>query len=82
MLEQAEGTLHKIAGRVQDAVGGATSDRALQLEGKARQVAGGVQQAAGQALDLVRDSAGKNPFLVTALVAGLAFLIGTALVRR
>ncbi|CAN7162028.1 CsbD family protein [Pseudorhodoferax sp. LjRoot39] len=82
MLEQAEGTFHKIAGRVQDAVGGAAGDRALQLEGKARQAAGSVEQAAGEALDLLRDSASKNPLLVTALVAGAAFLIGTALARR
>ncbi|KQP45105.1 CsbD family protein [Pseudorhodoferax sp. Leaf274] len=82
MFEQAEGTLHKIAGRVQDAVGGATGDRSLQLEGKARQAAGSVEQTAGEAMAALRDSAGRNPVLAAAVVAGAAFLIGAALARR
>jgi uncharacterized protein YjbJ (UPF0337 family) len=82
MFEQAEGTFHKIAGHVQDAVGGATGDRSLQFEGKARQVAGSVEQTAGEALAVLRDSASRNPVLATAVVAGAVFLIGAALARR
>ncbi len=82
MLEQAEGTFHKIAGRVQDAIGGAAGDRSLQLEGKARQAAGSVEQTAAEAVDVLRDAVSRNPVLAAAVLAGALFLVGAALARR
>ncbi len=81
MLEQAEGTVQKIAGRVQDAVGAVTGDADNQAEGKARQVAGSVQQTYGKALDQVRETAVTNPVATIAAVAGIGFVLGALWAR-
>ena len=81
MLEQAEGTVQKIAGRVQDAVGAVTGDADNQAEGKARQVAGSVQQTYGKALDQVREAAVTNPVATIAAVAGIGFVLGALWAR-
>ncbi|WP_326535238.1 CsbD family protein [Pseudorhodoferax sp.] len=82
MLEQAEGIVQNIAGRVQDAFGAATGDAGTQLEGKARQVAGKAQQAYGDVLDTVRESAVTNPLGTVAAVAGVGFILGALWARR
>ena len=82
MLEQAEGTMQNIAGRVQDAFGAATGDAGTQREGKARQVAGRAQQRYGEVLDQVRESAVTNPLGTLAMVAGLGFFLGALWARR
>ncbi|CAN5701732.1 hypothetical protein BH10PSE18_BH10PSE18_14240 [soil metagenome] len=82
MFEQAEGSVQKIAGRVQDAFGAATGDKDIQLEGKARQVAGGAQQRYGEVLDQIRESAVANPLGVVALAAGVGFVFGALWARR
>ncbi|KQP22463.1 CsbD family protein [Pseudorhodoferax sp. Leaf267] len=82
MLEQAEGTVQNIAGRVQDAFGAATGDTDTQLEGKARQAAGKAQQVYGEVLDTVREQAVANPLGTVALVAGAGFVLGALWARR
>lgn len=82
MFEKAEGTLQNIAGRVQDAVGGATGDTSTQVEGKARQLAGKAQQSYGDVLNQVRESAVTNPVGTLAVVAGAGFLLGALWAKR
>ncbi|KQM78205.1 CsbD family protein [Xylophilus sp. Leaf220] len=82
MLEQTEGTVQKLAGRVQDAVGGLTGDTGTQAEGKARQVAGKVQETYGEALNQVRESAVANPLATLAIVAGIGFVLGAVWSKR
>jgi len=82
MLDQAEGTVKNIAGRVQEAFGEATGNAGTQLEGKARQVAGKAQQTYGEVLDTVRESAVANPMGTIAAAAGIGFLLGALWSRR
>jgi uncharacterized protein YjbJ (UPF0337 family) len=82
MFEKAEGTVQNIAGRIQDAVGGATGDASTQLEGKARQLYGKAQENYGDALNQVRESAVANPVATVAVVAGLGFLLGALWAKR
>jgi uncharacterized protein YjbJ (UPF0337 family) len=77
-----KGSVQDIAGRVQDAVGGATADPGLQVEGKLRQAAGRFQQNYGEVLDQFRESAVRNPALTFAVVAGAAFCLGAFWARR
>ena len=76
MENQLEGGLKEVAGRVQDAVGAATSDSGMQAKGKVRQIAGQVQQGYGSAIDTVREQAVANPFATIAVAAGIGFILG------
>ena len=81
-IDQVKGSIQDIAGKVQDAVGGATGDPELQLKGKVRQAAGQLQQTYGEALDGFRDKAVSNPATTLAIVAGVGFLLGALWSRR
>ena len=82
MEDQIKGTFQDVAGKVQDAVGGATGDGELQAEGKVRQVAGIAQQKYGEALDSFREAAVANPATTLAIVAGVSFVLGAVWARR
>lgn len=82
MLEQAQGTVNEIAGKVQGAFGRATDDTATHLEGQARETLGKAQQVYGEALDHVRESAVKNPLGTIALAAGVGLVVGLLCSRR
>lgn len=82
MIEQAEGTVRKIAGQVQEAFGAATGDADTQARGQARQAAGSVQQTYGEVLDQVRESAVTNPVVTVAVIAGLGFVLGALWSKR
>lgn len=82
MLDQAEGTIKNIAGRAQDALGAATGDADMQMEGKARQAAGKAQQVYGEALDSVRESAVTHPVGTMAAFVGVGFVLGALWARR
>lgn len=82
MLEQVEGTMENVAGKVQDAFGAATGDAQAQLEGKARQVAGKAQQTYGEVLDTVRESAVTHPIGTIAVATGVGFILGALWARR
>ncbi|WP_175969331.1 CsbD family protein [Burkholderia sp. BCC0322] len=82
MFEKTEGTVQKLAGKAQEAVGDATGSTDMQFEGKARQVAGAVQQSYGEALEQVRDVAASNPIAALATVAAVSFIIGAMWSKR
>ena len=82
MLEQAQGTVNEIAGKVQGAFGRATDDTASHLEGQARETMGKAQQVYGEALDHVRESAVKNPLGTIAIAAGVGLVVGMLCSRR
>lgn len=82
MLEQAQGTVNEIAGKVQGAFGRATDDTATHLEGQARETLGKAQQVYGDALDHVRESAVKNPLGTIAVAAGVGLVVGLLCSRR
>jgi uncharacterized protein YjbJ (UPF0337 family) len=82
MLEKTEGTVQKMAGKAQDAIGGMAGDAGTQLEGKARQLVGQTQQSYGEALDALRDTARNNPIGALAAAMAIGFLAGALLSRR
>ncbi|OWT77133.1 MULTISPECIES: CsbD family protein [unclassified Achromobacter] len=82
MLESVEGKAQKMAGRVQDAVGGLTGDAATQVEGKVRQAAGYAQESYGEALGTLRDKTAENPIWAVAIAAAAGYLLGTLSSRR
>jgi uncharacterized protein YjbJ (UPF0337 family) len=82
MLEKTEGTVQKMAGKAQDAIGGLTGDAGTQIEGKARQIAGQAQQSYGEALDMVRDCARSNPMGTLAAALAIGFVAGALMSRR
>ncbi|WPB58358.1 CsbD family protein [Xylophilus sp. GOD-11R] len=82
MLDQAEGTVQKLAGRVQDAVGAVTGDTSTQAEGKARQAAGEAQKTYGEVVDQIRETAVTNPLVSVAVLVGLGFVLGAVWTKR
>lgn len=82
MLDQAEGAVQKVAGKVQDAFGAATGDSSTQAGGKARQVAGSAQKAYGEVVDQVRESALANPVATIAAAVGAGFFLGALWATR
>jgi uncharacterized protein YjbJ (UPF0337 family) len=82
MMDQAKGIAQDIAGKAQDAFGGAAGDTATQMEGKFRQAAGKAQRRYGEAVSGLRDAAANNPLATLAVVAGIGFLLGVVWSRR
>ncbi|AOK31882.1 hypothetical protein WS67_20830 [Burkholderia singularis] len=82
MFEKTEGTVQKLVGKAQAAVGDAVGNTDLQVEGTVREVAGKVQQSYGEALEQVRDVAANNPLATLAAVAAVSFIIGAMWSKR
>ncbi|EJO50878.1 CsbD family protein [Burkholderia multivorans] len=82
MFEKTTGTVRKLAGKAQEAVGDVTGSADMQLDGVARQVIGGVQETYGEALEQLRDVTSRNPLATLAAVAAVGFLIGTLWSKR
>ena len=82
MIDQTKGTLKDVAGKAQDAFGGATGDAATQMQGKARQVAGKVQQSYGESVDGLRNVTTSNPITALSVAAGIGFFLGVMWSRR
>lgn len=82
MFNKTEGAMQSIAGRVQEAFGSVTGDTSAQIKGRARRVAGGTQYGYGQVIDLVRESAIRNPVGTVAVVAGVCFVLGAVWSKR
>jgi uncharacterized protein YjbJ (UPF0337 family) len=76
-MSDIEGTVQKVAGRIQDTVGAATGDTSAQAEGKLRQAAGAAQQAYGTAVDALRSTAADSPFATIAIATAIGFVLGT-----
>src|SRR5262249_48365381 len=84
---RAEGTVRKVAGKVQEGVGWATGDAKMQAEGMANEISGSAQDLYGQVQDsaseLVRsasDAVGKfikeQPYTATLIALGIGWLLG------
>ncbi|PRF45560.1 CsbD family protein [Burkholderia multivorans] len=82
MFEKTTGTVQKLAGKAQEAVGDVTGSADMQFDGVARQVIGGVQETYGEALEQLRDVTSRNPLATLAAVAAAGFLIGTLWSKR
>ena len=82
MLDQAKGIANDVAGKAQDAFGGATGDVATQMQGKIRQGVGKAQKSFGEAMSGFSDAASNNPAATLAVVAGIGFLLGVLWSRR
>lgn len=80
--DQVQGTVNKVAGRVQDAAGALTGDADQQAKGKARAVAGEVQAQAGDFVENIRDWAADRPLSAVAITAGVAFVLGRLTANR
>lgn len=82
MFEKTAGTVQKLAGKAQEAVGDVTDRTDMQFDGMARQVIGGVQESYGEALEQLRDVASRNPIVTLAVVAAAGFAIGALWSKR
>jgi uncharacterized protein YjbJ (UPF0337 family) len=82
MMDQAKGIANNIAGKAQDAFGGATGDVGTQVQGKFRQAAGKAQQNLGEAVTTFQKAAVANPAAALAVVAGIGFVLGALWARR
>ncbi|MDR8726763.1 CsbD family protein [Burkholderia pseudomultivorans] len=82
MFEKTAGTVQKLAGKAQEAVGEVTDSTEMQFDGMARQVIGGMQESCGEALEQLRDVASRNPIATLAAVAAAGFVIGALWSKR
>ncbi len=79
---QAEGSIHDVAGKAEEATGAMTGDTATEMRGKARQVAGQAQTAVGEAVETVRGMTTDQPLIALGVAAGVGFLLGMLIARR
>lgn len=79
---EVEGTIHNVAGKIEDAAGALSGDAEHQFKGKVRQAAGSVQAKAGEVLDDVRDFAAEKPVGAVLIATGVAFVLGMLFARR
>lgn len=79
---QVEGTVNKVAGRIQDAAGALTGDADQQLKGKARAASGDVQAKAGDLVEQARAWTAERPLSAVMIAAGLFYVIGRLSGRR
>ena len=84
---RVEGTVRKVAGKVQEGVGRVTGDAKMQAQGMANEIRGSAQDLYGQAQEnaseLVRslgDVVGKfikeQPYTATLIALGIGWLLG------
>jgi uncharacterized protein YjbJ (UPF0337 family) len=81
-VNQAQGTVRDLAGKVQDAAGGLTGDAATQVRGKINQVADQAQRAYGDAVGEVRGFASDQPITAVLTALGVGTILGMFLARR
>lgn len=79
---QFEGTVRHVAGKAEEAVGGAMGDTATEMRGKMRKVAGQAQNAMGDAVEHAREIATEQPLASILLAAGVGFVAGMLVARR
>jgi uncharacterized protein YjbJ (UPF0337 family) len=80
--DRIEGAARNFAGKLEDAVGAVTGDKATQARGQANRAAGAVQNAYGQAVDGVRDFASDQPLVALLSAMGIGVVIGLLLNRN
>jgi uncharacterized protein YjbJ (UPF0337 family) len=77
-----EGAARNFGGKIEDAVGAVTGDKATQARGQANRAAGAAQNAYGQAVDGVRDFASDQPLVALLSAMGIGIIIGLLLSRN
>ena len=80
--DRIEGAARNFGGKLEDAVGAITGDKATQARGQANRAAGAVQNAYGQAVDGVRDFASDQPLVAVLSAMGIGIIIGLLLNRN
>ncbi len=86
--DRIEGTVGKMAGKVQGAAGDLIGDTKMQGEGRIREAAGYVQENYGAAVDQVRglseelaDRVQESPILAVLGAVGIGYLLGRLTAR-
>ncbi len=86
--DRIEGTVGKVAGKVQGAAGDFLGDSKMQGEGRIREAAGYVQENYGAAVDQVRglseelaDRVQESPILAVLGAVGIGYLLGRLTAR-
>ena len=86
--DKVEGTVDKLAGKVQGAAGDMLGDSKMQADGTIRQAAGYVQENYGAAVDQVRglseelaERVQESPLLAVLGAVGLGYLLGRITAR-
>lgn len=86
--DKFEGTVGKVAGKVQGAAGDVLGDSKMQAEGTVRQAAGYVQENYGAAVDSVRglseelaERVTESPLLAVLGAVGIGYLLGRITAR-
>jgi len=88
MSEELEGTVNKLGGRAQSAVGDALGDAKTSTEGRIREAAGKIQENYGAAAETVRgfteeltERIHETPLLAVLAAAGVGYLLGRLTAR-
>ncbi|NYE30054.1 uncharacterized protein YjbJ (UPF0337 family) [Rhodanobacter sp. K2T2] len=81
-VDQVQGTVNTVAGRIQDAAGALTGDADQQVKGKAHAEAGDVQAKAGDIVERFSEWAAERPVNAVLIAAGVAFLLGRITASR
>jgi uncharacterized protein YjbJ (UPF0337 family) len=82
MLEKTEGTLQKLAGKVQTSAGDVLNDPGMQVNGKIREFAGRAQESYGDTLNHVREATTRSPVGTLVIATTIGFVIGALWAKR
>ncbi len=88
MSDEFEGTVNKVAGKVQGAAGDVVGDTKTSIDGRIREAAGKIQENYGAAAEQVRgfseeltERIHETPLLAVLAAAGLGYLLGRITAR-
>lgn len=80
--DRVEGAARNFRGKIEDAVGAVTCDKATQARGQLNRAEGSAQNAYGRAVDGVRDFASDQPLVALLSTMGIGIIIGLLLNRN
>ncbi len=88
MSDEIDGTVNKVAGKVQGAAGDILGDAKTSIDGRLREAAGKIQENYGAAAEQVRgfteeltERIHETPLLAVLAAAGLGYLLGRITAR-
>ena len=88
MSDEFDGTVNKVAGKVQGAAGDVLGDAKTSIDGRIREAAGKIQENYGAAAEQVRgfseeltERIHETPLLAVLAAAGLGYLLGRITAR-
>ncbi len=88
MSDEFDGTVNKVAGKVQGAAGDVLGDTKTSIDGRLREAAGKIQENYGAAAEQVRgfseeltERIHETPLLAVLAAAGLGYLLGRITAR-